>query len=233
MPSNRHSNEAVLDAVHASVLAVGVRRTTLTEVARRAGVSRMTLYRYYPDVDAVVRDLMTRHFGGILREAQEQAAQGAPHGRAVLVRAIVASVGRLRDDALFRRVLDVDPDLLLPYVTDRLGSTQRLATEFLTVGVDAGQVDGSVRDGDPTVVAHGLLLLAQGFALSARTVAAAMDGPTADAELTRALDGYLRPANVNADPRSEPEPAPPRDRPGTDRRNRRRGPARDAPRAHS
>ena len=35
----------VLDAVRDCVLAVGVRRTTLTDVARRAGVSRMTLYR--------------------------------------------------------------------------------------------------------------------------------------------------------------------------------------------
>lgn len=35
----------VLDAAKASLLAVGVRRTTLTEVARRAGMSRMTLYR--------------------------------------------------------------------------------------------------------------------------------------------------------------------------------------------
>ncbi|CAM5511644.1 hypothetical protein SHIRM173S_11244 [Streptomyces hirsutus] len=35
----------MLDAVRDCVLAVGVRRTTLTDVARRAGVCRMTLYR--------------------------------------------------------------------------------------------------------------------------------------------------------------------------------------------
>nr|MDT0664439.1 helix-turn-helix domain-containing protein [Micromonospora sp. DSM 115978] len=40
----------MLDAAEASLLAVGVRRTTLTDVARRAGVSRMTLYRRWPDL---------------------------------------------------------------------------------------------------------------------------------------------------------------------------------------
>ena len=32
----------------------GVRRTTLTDVARRAGVSRMTIYRRWPDVRTLV-----------------------------------------------------------------------------------------------------------------------------------------------------------------------------------
>lgn len=193
MPTNRHSTDAVLDAVHASVLAVGVRRTTLTEVARRAGVSRMTLYRRYPDIDAVVRDLMTRQFGAVLREAHAEAAGRALHGRALLVGSVTSSVRRLRDDALFRRVLDVDPELLLPYITDRLGSTQRLATEFLLAGLRIGQTDGSVRDGNEEVLAHGILLSAQGFALSARTVSAVMDADAADAQLSRVLDGYLRP----------------------------------------
>jgi AcrR family transcriptional regulator len=39
------TTEAILDATRASVLDFGIRRTTLTDVARRAGVSRMTVYR--------------------------------------------------------------------------------------------------------------------------------------------------------------------------------------------
>ena len=53
--SQRHTSvvdeqDRVLDAARACVLAVGVRRTTVTDVARRAGVSRMTLYRRFPDL---------------------------------------------------------------------------------------------------------------------------------------------------------------------------------------
>ena len=50
MTSLRHNEpldpqSAYLDAARACILDVGWRRTTLTEVARRAGVSRMTIYR--------------------------------------------------------------------------------------------------------------------------------------------------------------------------------------------
>jgi AcrR family transcriptional regulator len=180
----RHSDEAVLDAVRASVLAVGVRRTTLTDVARRAGVSRMTLYRRWGDVDRLVRDLMTREFHAVVAPVPV-AGQG-------LVPAIVAAVSRLRREPLFARVLDVDPDLLLPYVTDRLGSTQHAVVALLAGGIRSAQEAGAARAGDPDRMAYTVLLIAQSFALSARTVAGHLDEEALDAELAHALEAYLR-----------------------------------------
>ncbi len=195
MVSNRHTDAVVLDAVRDCVLAVGVRRTTLTDVARRAGVSRMTLYRRYPDVDALVRDLMTREFGAVLDGARDAAHNGVrkagARGRAVAT--TVAAVARLRANALFRRVIDVDPELLLPYVTDRLGSTQWIAAEHLADGIRTGQEDGSVRAGDVRALAYGVLLLVQPFVYSARIVADVLDDAALDRELTLVLDRYLAP----------------------------------------
>lgn len=193
MVSNRHSDDVVLDAVRACVLAVGVRRTTLTDVARRAGLSRMTLYRRYPDVDALVRDLMTREFGAVLREARGATRGGRSGARGRLVGTAVAAVSRLRANELFRRVVDVDPELLLPYLTDRLGSTQWTTAEFLAEDIKAGQADGSVRTGDVRALAYGTLLLVQPFVYSARLVADVLDDDALDAELGRALDRYLAP----------------------------------------
>src|SRR5437764_14953403 len=84
MPSQRHStrvgDDVLLDAAHKCVLLVGFRRTTLTDVARRAGVSRMTLYRRFPDVRSLVAALMTREFSGLLHQAAAEADGGvAPH----------------------------------------------------------------------------------------------------------------------------------------------------------
>ncbi|HET8758590.1 MAG TPA: helix-turn-helix domain-containing protein, partial [Solirubrobacteraceae bacterium] len=80
MLSQRHTptteHDALLDAARECVLAVGVRRTTLTDVARRAGVSRMTLYRRYPDLEGVLSSLMTREFGRLVAEAAAR-AEGA------------------------------------------------------------------------------------------------------------------------------------------------------------
>ena len=69
-------NDAVLDAVRDCVLAVGVRRTTLADVARRAGVSRMTLYRRWPDLRALVGDLMTREWIAVATRAMPDPAPG-------------------------------------------------------------------------------------------------------------------------------------------------------------
>src|SRR5436853_4256349 len=110
----------VLDATRAAVLAVGVRRTTLTDVARRAGVSRMTLYRLVPDVATLILEVMTREFAALLGAAEDRARRRRS-ARARLVATTVDVAARLPDEPLFRRVLDVDPELLLPYLTDRIG----------------------------------------------------------------------------------------------------------------
>ena len=49
------TTDAILDAARASVAQFGIRRTTLSDVARLAGVSRMTVYRRYPDLPALIR----------------------------------------------------------------------------------------------------------------------------------------------------------------------------------
>ena len=53
------------------MLSVGVRRTTLTDIARRAGVSRMTVYRRFADVTSVMAALMTREFTALLLRSRE------------------------------------------------------------------------------------------------------------------------------------------------------------------
>lgn len=181
---------AILDAGRASVLDFGVRRTTLTDVARRAGVSRMTVYRRYPDVDSVLRDLMTRELAALM----EDVAGGvdAPDGRGLVVARLIAVVRALREQPLLRKVIDAEPELLLPYVLGRMGSTQRLARANIARDVAEGQVDGSIRDGDPRVIAHALLLTAQSFVLSGDTAEDIAPGALFD-ELERLVDAALRP----------------------------------------
>jgi len=181
----------VADAVRESVLAVGVRRTTLTDVARRAGVSRMTLYRMVPDVEALILAVMTRDFGALLADAESVASRRRT-ARARLVAMTSEVARRLPDEPLFRRVVDVDPELLLPYLTDRIGTTQRLAIGHLRRVVAEGHADGSIRRGDAGVMATALLMAIAPFVISARL----LDGVGRDAalaELARGLDGWLAP----------------------------------------
>jgi AcrR family transcriptional regulator len=182
--SQRHSeDDPLLDAARECVLAVGVRRTTMTDVARRAGVSRMTLYRRYPDLEAVLAALMTREFGRLIGQAVEGATT-----RERVVSMVVHGSRALASDPLFVRLLDVDPELLLPYVTRRLGGMQRIA---VAAGAEALAVDdGSVRtDASPEVLSAGIELIARGFVLASHGDLEVDPW----VELGRAVDGYLRP----------------------------------------
>ncbi|PZT71243.1 TetR/AcrR family transcriptional regulator [Streptomyces sp. SW4] len=161
--------DAVLDAVRDCVLAVGVRRTTMTDVARRAGVSRMTLYRRWPDVRSLVGDLMTREWIAVATGAMPERRPGTDT-RTLLVDGLVAGVEAFRAHPLFHKIVDVDPELLLPYVLDRRGASQEALLELLSDALREGHADGSVRETHAGRQARSVLLTVQSFALSLRTM---------------------------------------------------------------
>jgi AcrR family transcriptional regulator len=178
MAPNRHNhssrpnlsdNDTVLDAVRDCVLAVGVRRTTMTDVARRAGVSRMTLYRRWPDVRSLVGDLMTREWIAVATGAIPAPRPGLDT-RPRIVEGLVTGVEAFRAHPLFRKIVDVDPELLLPYVLDRRGASQEALLELLGAALREGHADGSVRAAPPERQARSVLLVVQSFALSLRTM---------------------------------------------------------------
>jgi len=176
--------DAYLDAAREALLAVGWSRTTLTDIARRAGVSRMTLYRTWPDMGSLLGDLMTREWQGLLR-----IPAGEPDHLRRLVDGVVATVAAIRDNAVFRRVVELDPELLMPYLLDRPGRSQQALIDVLAAEIAAGQRAGRIRDGEPRRMAHAILLAGHGFVLSAHTVGSPAE---LDAELARLVEGYLR-----------------------------------------
>jgi AcrR family transcriptional regulator len=181
---------AILDAAAQCVLAFGVRRTSLSDVARRAGVSRPTVYRRWPDLRTLVADVMTREWISAFELARpDPAAFGT--AREFAVGYIVAVVRALRVHPLLVKIIDVDPELLQPYIFDRLGTGQRMALAFIAAQIAEGQQDGSVRPGDPAAMALAALMTVQSFVFSARL--AVLPGGPPDDELTALLDRYLRP----------------------------------------
>ncbi|PUA81289.1 TetR/AcrR family transcriptional regulator [Nocardioides currus] len=150
-----------LDAARDCLLDIGWRRTTLTEVARRAGVSRMTIYRAWSDMSQLLGDLMTREWSGIV-------AAGDPE--AGIVDRVLDTVRALRSNELFVRIVELDPELLLPYLLNRRGRSQDLLLDLIEDAIRAGQADGSIRTGDPVVMARSLVLAAHGFVLSGHTM---------------------------------------------------------------
>ncbi|WP_462186481.1 MULTISPECIES: TetR/AcrR family transcriptional regulator [unclassified Frankia] len=194
--------EAVLDAAKASLLAVGVRRTTLTEVARRAGVSRMTLYRRWPDLRSLVGDVMTREWTQVVTAASAM-AQAGPDGGLLdggllddLVEHIIATVEAFRTNPLYLRIIETDPELLIPYLIERRGATQQMILDLLASQFRTAAANGAVRPADPSALALMVLLVVQSFVLSAEALGGGVPAATRTAELRRLLRGYLAPEPV-------------------------------------
>lgn len=92
--------ERILAAAASCVVDFGVDRVTLAEIARRAGVSRPTVYRRWPDTHSVVAALLTRHVTEVMSEAPLLGDD-----RESLVRQIVTVADLLRQDPLVMSVL--------------------------------------------------------------------------------------------------------------------------------
>lgn len=182
--SNAAVDDRILAAAASCVRDFGVERVALAEIARRAGVSRPTVYRRWPDTRSILADLLTRHITGAARDVP---ALG--EGREALVERVVAVAERLRRDELVMAVLR--SELAMVYITQRLGTSQRLLIDGLADNLRAAQRDGSVRPGDPRRLAAMVLLITQSTIQSAQIVEPILDADALAAELTHALNGYL------------------------------------------
>ena len=133
----------------------------------------MTIYRAWPDMRSVLGDLMTREWSQVVATAVAEADAALPAEATTADRIaaeIVATVAALRDNELFVRIVDLDPELLLPYLLTRRGRSQQAIAELTAGRIRAGQAEGTVRAGNPIAMSRALLLAAHGFVLSAHTM---------------------------------------------------------------
>src|SRR6266550_7516762 len=134
-PANAIDEDMILDAAYDLLVAVGLRRLNMADIARQAGVSRATLYRRWPNVRSVIGALMTREWAGLADSAH---AEGAPHARAALVQTVVEIAAAIRQHPLLRKIIDVDPEFLLPYLLQRKGTSTGQQLHLIEQGIRAG-----------------------------------------------------------------------------------------------
>lgn len=183
--------DPLLAATRSCLLDLGLRRTTLAEIARRAGVSRMTAYRQYGDRDALVAALLTRDLTAIMDGITADVA-GLSTARERLVEASARLLRAVTSDPVYRRILDLDPELLLPLIVDRFGTTQRFAIDAIEQQVAAGRRDRSIRRGPSArAMAEHLCVALQGFVFSARVLERSSTPAVTAREVRALVNGYL------------------------------------------
>lgn len=187
--------DRVLDAVERCLARYGVRRTSMSDIARELGVARTTLYRQVASLEEAMALMSSRRFHRFLDELMALTAQGI--SAETFVQVIVRTVRSALDDPVVQRILNDEPELLGRYLSN--GSLSALAgqiTDLLTPVLRAAMGTGLVRMGDPALAAGWIV----------RVVLALGAVPPPDDELEATVRYVLVPM---LDPGAAPAPAAP------------------------
>lgn len=178
----------LLAEASALIAARGTRGLTIAELAREARVSRPTIYRRWPGTEEVVRAALLRQTVSIISQLSTEVTT-----RPALVAEVLRFADLFRDDPVFGRLLDREPEAFTQYSLERVGSSQRAMLRWLQEAIVHGQDGGTVREGAPGDMSVMLLLIVQSAVLSHNAVSSLIGALEWRSELTRAVDGYLRP----------------------------------------
>jgi TetR/AcrR family transcriptional repressor of uid operon len=142
-PPDDAISERVLDAALDLAAASGIRNLTMEEVARRAGVGRMTVYRRFGDKTRLVEALGVREGRRCLAELDAAARPDQPIADQV-AEGFVTSVRLAREHPLLNRLARIEPESVLRALTADGGAMFALARAFLAERLRAAQKAGTL-----------------------------------------------------------------------------------------
>ena len=143
----------------------GLRRTTMEDVASRCGIGRATLYRRFRDKDQLFQAVI---FGEMRRNLAliNESVKSQPNALDGLIEAFVKAAKLSYTHPLLSRLLDSEPETVLPYLTRDLGMSMEFASRFLTSHIQAAQAKGVLSSRSPSLLSEMVLRLVQSLVLS-------------------------------------------------------------------
>jgi AcrR family transcriptional regulator len=148
----------LLAAAARRFVAVGIRKTTMEDIAREARAGKATLYRYFANKDAVIDALLDREADRLDRRLREAAAS-APTAGARIEAAFVSGVDFFVTHPVLTRGRDEEPGLLLPRITADGGPLVVRGLDLFTQLIDEGVASGELRDVRPRAAAEVVMRL--------------------------------------------------------------------------
>src|SRR5947209_15943291 len=158
----------ILDAALALAAGSGFRHLTMDDVARRARVGRMTVYRRFGSRSALIEALTIRE----TRSCLERIGAALEPDAAALERftaLFTSTLAVIREHPLLERLARVEPEALLRELSKDDSAVFRLVREFLRGLILAAQASGELVAGDPEILAELAIRLGASFVLIPET----------------------------------------------------------------
>ncbi len=163
--SETDDRDPVLDAALAAFLDFGIRRTSMGEIARRAGISPATLYRRYAAKSDVVMAVGLREASRDIAAIDARVDTSAAPAEQLTQMYLEVS-RRVRGNQLLRRVLDTEPETVLPRLTLEAGPLLDIGRSYLAEFLRRLQREGHVPEYDVAPVVDWLARHAQSETLT-------------------------------------------------------------------
>jgi len=137
----------ILDAAMVRFSEQGITSTTMSQLAADVGISRVWLYRYFGNRDAVVAALLGREAKRFLDALVALIDPTTPVTEGVSA-AFEFAVVTLRGHELLQRVLTLEPEVAAPFITSGIGpmlqAAGRVIASHLEQGASMGPAEASV-----------------------------------------------------------------------------------------
>ncbi len=163
-PPDDPTSERVLNAALALASAHGIQRLTMDEIAARAGVGRMTVYRRFGDKDTLLEALAVREGRRCLAELDAASDPTAPIEDQV-ADGFATSIRLAREHPLLGRLARVEPEAVLAALTENRAAIFSMAREFVAARLRASRSAGVVGDIDVDEAAELLVRVAFSFVM--------------------------------------------------------------------
>ena len=153
----------ILDAAYEQFCRLGMQRSTMEDVARRAGVSRITVYRRFATKDALIEQTVGREF----RRYFDQFLVDIGRAETVEERTVagfVSSLRTIRRNPLIGGLLAAEPNLLVTSMITGQGAMLAMVRRFVAGQLRREQRAGNVPDAlDTELVAEMMVRVSASF----------------------------------------------------------------------
>ncbi|WP_238014464.1 helix-turn-helix domain-containing protein [Dactylosporangium sp. AC04546] len=136
----------LLDAAYEQFCRMGIRRSTMEEVARRAGVSRITAYRRFATKDALVEQVVRREFRRYFDQFLVDIVQAETVADRVVL-GFVSALQAIRRNPLIGGLMSAEPELVIPSMISDGGRTQGTVQRFVAGQLRSEQHAGTISAG--------------------------------------------------------------------------------------